>query len=225
VRYAEQLQHLDVCPLVSVSCPNSPCPVTSFRLGVEAHLRTCPLTVVPCVAEAFGCTFRGERQTHAIHLVERFMDHHIMTLLHTARSEYWSVREHMADLRRGLTGVAGTGKSGTPLDSSLERFSTDLALLNSLSSSDNPHTSFSEPVVLPSATPSSRSISSTQAPELRSYLFLGVWATVRAELPAVAPRRIGVDELRARLTQVIKNKRPYTVCGGAGGRVRRLVCR
>ncbi|KAK3735478.1 hypothetical protein QZH41_020533, partial [Actinostola sp. cb2023] len=51
-------EHTNVCPKCPVSCPNR-CGETLPREKVTSHESTeCPLTIVPCSYESFGCNFK-----------------------------------------------------------------------------------------------------------------------------------------------------------------------
>ena len=52
--------HLDMCPKVKVSCPNTDCKTSVLRCKLDKHRSKCQFEKVPCKYAGIGC---GERAT------------------------------------------------------------------------------------------------------------------------------------------------------------------
>ncbi|KAK3746437.1 hypothetical protein QZH41_012150 [Actinostola sp. cb2023] len=72
-------EHKKVCPKCPVSCPNN-CGRKLPREKVTSHKSSeCPLTIVPCSYESFGCNFKGKRQDLNDHVMNSMSEHLTIT--------------------------------------------------------------------------------------------------------------------------------------------------
>ena len=74
-RYSCKEDHIDVCPEVTVDCPNDGCDDTVKRCELAAHRGVCPQEVVTCTYHNIGCSERMKRKDIAEHEDRSMRDH------------------------------------------------------------------------------------------------------------------------------------------------------
>ncbi|CAK8697866.1 E3 ubiquitin-protein ligase TRAF7-like isoform X2 [Clavelina lepadiformis] len=68
VKLSERRSHEETCQYAPVSCPNNPLCPTMLRMHLQEHLQKCKN--IKCHNHRYGCTFVGDHESHATHIME-----------------------------------------------------------------------------------------------------------------------------------------------------------
>lgn len=76
-------RHLEECPDLAITCPNSGCVVIAKRKDMESHSLECPKVTIDCPYAKVGCTFvclRGDMDAHIRAAIQDHLDKAIMVI-------------------------------------------------------------------------------------------------------------------------------------------------